>query len=335
MEAAATGAGIAASVLWARVLNQSPEHGNEPRREPSLYFHRREPSLYSQCITGGAANAFSSALLNPMDVIKTRMQVEVMAGSRKDAVYGSMARSVKQIYMAEGAYGLWSPGLTATMVREMVNCSARTGLYVPVRDALNLALHDPTRSDSTVAEGSFFSRAAAALCTGTLGAVLSNPFDVVKVRLLAAGNAYPSTFQAYPLLAQQEGLRGLFRGVGPSTLRGASIAVGELAAYDQAKHELKRRAGWREGAGLHVGASLLTGVAATTLAAPFDLVKTRAMAGHSAASSVQLLAAAVRAEGVSALFRGWVPAYCRLGPHALICMPVFEQMRAFAGVGYV
>ena len=77
MEAAATGAGIAASVLWARVLNQSPEHGNEPRREPSLYFHRREPTLYSQCITGGAANAFSSALLNPMDVIKTRMQVSL------------------------------------------------------------------------------------------------------------------------------------------------------------------------------------------------------------------------------------------------------------------
>jgi hypothetical protein len=51
-----------------------------------------------------------------------------MAGSRKDAIHGSMARSVQHIYAREGAFGLWAPGLTATMVREMANCSARTGL---------------------------------------------------------------------------------------------------------------------------------------------------------------------------------------------------------------
>jgi len=105
----------------------------------------------------------------------------------------------------------------------------------------------------------------------------------------------------------------------------------------QAKQELKRLlpVGAQEGAGLHVAASLITGVVATTAAAPFDVIKTRAMAGHSAASSVELLAAAVRTEGPHALFRGWVPAYCRLGPHALICLPVFDQLRAFVGVGYL
>jgi hypothetical protein len=200
-----------------------------------------------------------------------------------------------------------------------------------VRDALNGFSQAPG-ADSAA---SFATRAGAALVTGTLGAIVSNPFDVVKVRLLAAKDAYPSTFAAYPTLARDEGLRGLFRGVFPSTLRGASIAVGELAAYDQCKHELKRRAGLGEGPALHGAASLATGVCATTMAAPFDVVKTRAMAGHSTASSFSLLAAAVRQEGPRTLFRGWVPAYCRLGPHALICMPVFEQMRAFAGVGYL
>jgi hypothetical protein len=67
MEATATGASIAALVVWARVLNQRQGVGSSPTP--------REPSLYSQCIAGGAANAFTSALLNPMDVVKTRMQV--------------------------------------------------------------------------------------------------------------------------------------------------------------------------------------------------------------------------------------------------------------------
>lgn len=202
-----------------------------------------------------------------------------------------------------------------------------------MRDALNRLQRAPG-SDHTN-EGSFATRASAALITGTLGAIVSNPFDVVKVRLLADRSAYPSTYAAYPTLARAEGLEGLFRGVFPSTLRGASIAVGELAAYDQCKHQMKRTFQMEEGVKLHGCSSLATGVCATTMAAPFDLIKTRAMAGHSTSSSFALLLEAVRQEGPKTLFRGWVPAYCRLGPHALICMPVFEQMRAFVGVGYL
>lgn len=205
-----------------------------------------------------------------------------------------------------------------------------------MRDTLNRLQRAPGSDHSTTMnEGSFATRAGAALITGTLGAIVSNPFDVVKVRLLAARDAYPSTYAAYPNLARSEGLEGLFRGVFPSTLRGASIAVGELAAYDQCKHQLKDMFQLEEGVKLHGCSSLATGVCATTMAAPFDLVKTRAMAGHSTSSSFALLVEAVRKEGPKTLIRGWVPAYCRLGPHALICMPVFEQMRAFVGVGYL
>jgi hypothetical protein len=40
-------------------------------------------------------------------------------------------------------------------------------------------------------------------------------------------------------------------------------------------------------------------------------------------------------EGAAAFFRGWVPSYCRLGPHALICFPVFEQLRRLFGLNYI
>jgi hypothetical protein len=68
------------------------------------------------------------------------------------------------------------------------------------------------------------------------------------------------------------------KGIIPSTLRGASIAVGELAAYDIAKTSIKSldvRGLSEEGAALHIASSLVTGLAATTMAAPFDLIKTR------------------------------------------------------------
>jgi hypothetical protein len=35
------------------------------------------------------------------------------------------------------------------------------------------------------------------------------------------------------------------------------------------------------------------------------------------------------------LFRGVTPAYLRLGPHALVCFPLFEQIRGLFGLGYL
>ena len=35
------------------------------------------------------------------------------------------------------------------------------------------------------------------------------------------------------------------------------------------------------------------------------------------------------------LFRGILPAYLRLGPHALICFPLLERLRAAMGLDYL
>jgi hypothetical protein len=56
---------------------------------------------------------------------------------------------------------------------------------------------------------------------------------------------------------------------------GAAIAVGELATYDQSKIWLKKHFDFSEGFKLHTISSLITGFVATTVAAPFDLLKTR------------------------------------------------------------
>ena len=76
-------------------------------------------------------------------------------------------------------------------------------------------------------------------------------------------------------IARNEGLvQGLLvRGVSASAPRGAAIAVGEVTTYDQTKAYLKKH--YEDGFALHVVTSLITGVVATTVAAPFDLMKSR------------------------------------------------------------
>jgi solute carrier family 25 uncoupling protein 27 len=86
---------------------------------------------------------------------------------------------------------------------------------------------------------------------------------------------YPSLSNAVWSISRNEGWRGLYKGLVPSTLRGAFIAVGELATYDHSKTVVKKYVAIKEGFYLHTICSLITGLVATTVAAPFDLLKTR------------------------------------------------------------
>ena len=47
---------------------------------------------------------------------------------------------------------------------------------------------------------------------------------------------YPSAFAAYSIIARQEGVKGLWTGVGPNISRNAIINAAELASYDQARY---------------------------------------------------------------------------------------------------
>lgn len=52
-------------------------------------------------------------------------------------------------------------------------------------------------------------------------------------------------------------------------------------------------------------------------------------------SLIKTFTSIIREEGILILFRGWLPAYLRLGPHALICFPIFENIRRLFGLDYI
>mmetsp|Transcript_7303 Transcript_7303/g.10875 ORF Transcript_7303/g.10875 Transcript_7303/m.10875 type:complete len:290 (+) Transcript_7303:13-882(+) len=284
--------------------------------------------LFLDWASGGLANAISSSFLNPMDVSKTRMQAEERL--KKCPTRTGMFATIKNTYIEGGIIGLWSPGLTASILREFLYSGPRAGFYVPVRNFFSTQHH-------IFENDSFACKILAALCTGTFGALIANPIDVIKIRLMVKPQSYPSIGNAFYSIQKDEGIAGLYKGLFPSTLRGAFIAVGEIATYDQTKTILKKNFDLSEGLLLHSMCSLITGFVATTVAAPFDLLKTRSMNLKSSSSSgvLKMINSIIRDEGLLVLFRGWLPAYLRLGPHALICFPILEQIRRAFGLEYI
>ena len=268
---------------------------------------------------GGVSTAVVSAILNPTDVIKTRRQIVGFSGASPL----DMARAVAK---ADGLRGLWLPGLQATVLRELLYSGCTKGLYPYARDAV------AGEEDASLAQ-----RALAAALTGFGGSLCANAVDVVKVQQFDSGSNR-SVVAAMRDVARSEGVvRGLLvRGVSASAPRGAAIAIGEVTTYDYAKSRLARHPAFardEEGAepfSLHIVTSVITGVVATTVAAPFDTIKSRVMArGGNAWTALRSL---VAREGPAALLAGWWPAYCRLAPHAILTFPLLEQLRRLAGL---
>ena len=271
-----------------------------------------------EVLAGGGSTAIVSAFLNPVDVVKTRRQLEAFRSTTAIDI-------VKSIYREGGVVALWRPGLAASCSREMVYSGCTKGLYPHVRTLLAGEAAEPTLPV----------RVAAASCTGFLGSIGANAFDVVKIRQFASGKA-DGLVSAMTEVVRSEGLlRGLLlRGASASAPRGAAIAVGEVTTYDQTKSYLLKY--YADGFALHVVVSLITGVVATTVAAPFDLLKSRVMASTNPADGfASVLVRLLRNEGPLSLFNGWVPTYLRLGPHAILTFPLFEAMRRMMGLDYL
>lgn len=62
-------------------------------------------------------------------------------------------------------------------------------------------------------------------------------------------------------------------------IRAAALTATQCASYDQAKQSWMRMTGMGDSFGTHFGASMVTGLATTTITAPVDLIKTRMFMG--------------------------------------------------------
>ncbi len=63
-------------------------------------------------------------------------------------------------------------------------------------------------------------------------------------------------------------------------IRAAALTATQCASYDLAKQWWMRQTGMRDNVATHLGASMLTGLATTTITAPVDLVKTNMFVGE-------------------------------------------------------
>jgi solute carrier family 25 protein 14/30 len=271
-----------------------------------------------------------SALLNPMDVVKVRLQTqnELVAASVPRRYHG-FVHGFRTILNEEGYFRGLMRGLSPSMMRELSYSSLRMGLYDPLKYFFA----------GETAHPGLLASILAGIVSGAIGSAIATPTDVVKIRfqgeLPGQPRRYRNTFHAFYTIYTEEGIRGLYKGVFPTTLRAAILTSSQLASYDHSKRLLLRTGLFQDNPYLHITASIISGLVTTTASSPVDVIKTRWMNARKDAvykGPFDCFWKSLTAEGPKALFRGWVPNYLRLGPHFLLSLPLYEQIRKLFGL---
>lgn len=271
-----------------------------------------------QFSTSGAAVAIATSCTHPLDVLKVRLQMQ-LAGQKGRLI--GMGETFMRIIKIEGPGALYL-GLAPALTRSVLYGGLRLGLYEPCKHICDL-LFDSTNIIVKIASGAF---------SGAFATTLTNPTEVLKVRLQMNSNSGRGPIREIHHMVSKDGIGSLWKGVGPAVARASALTASQLATYDETKQALLRWTPLEEGFHLHLISSGVAGTVGTLVTAPVDIVKTRLMLQKGVKNGIHCAYKVMRTEGILALYKGGFATFARLGPQTAITFLVCEKLRELAGM---
>lgn len=276
----------------------------------------RQRSHLAHALAGTGAGSIACLATYPLDLVKTRFQVSKHPG------YSGTVDALQQIVRREGVGALYK-GIGTSLF----GSAFAWGVYFYGYNTFKSLLSD--RGARTLGAPDHL---AAGCAAGSLVAAATNPIWVVKTRLqtdlsLQTGQrAYRGLIDGLVTIGRREGLRGLYKGIGPSLLAVSQGAV-QFTVYEDLKRRLRIL---RDGDDLGVlefgAASAVSKVAGVTATYPFSTVRAIVQDHRGSVSATASLFRLVREHGALALYRGFAPNLLRMLPSSVITFVSYEQL---------
>lgn len=190
---------------------------------------RDKASTFDKAASGFLAAFFSSFTLCPTELIKCKLQA---MRERKQVNHRISAyRLTSHILKQEGVPGLFK-GLTSTMFREMPGYFFFFGGYELSKEAITGGQSEQAGLLDTIIAGG-----VGGICLWT--AIF--PFDVVKSRIQVDSLNEPMNKVLIDVI-RKEGVRGLYKGLGPTLLRTFPSTGALFVAYEYSKQFMTKGA---------------------------------------------------------------------------------------------
>ncbi|XP_014678335.1 PREDICTED: kidney mitochondrial carrier protein 1-like [Priapulus caudatus] len=285
-------------------------------------------------IYGGGASVFAEFFTFPIDTSKTRLQIQGQHIDTKltKLKYRGMLHAMYRISKEEGFRALYS-GVSPALLRQATYGTIKIGIYYSLKEMLIKNPEDNTLLTSVIC----------GIVAGVVSSSFANPTDVLKVRMQASNKDFvqQNMFRSFANIYKQEGVKGLWRGVGPTAQRAAVVAGVELSLYDMCKKHIIHRDLLGDNVYTHLISSFIAGLGGAITSNPIDVIKTRMMSQRNLrllpvegvqssaiyTGSLDCAIQTVRTEGVMALYKGFIPSWMRLGPWNVIFFLTYEQLK--------
>ena len=291
---------------------------DKPKRDRPQWVLTTAPFLI-----GGVSGSVATTCIHPIDMVKVRLQ---LVGEGAKGSQGANPLALARAIIAEGSFLRLYNGLSAAYLRQFTYTTLRIGFF---DSFLGYFRRSAEQRGTTLG---FKERAAAALSAGGLASWMANPAEVALVRMQSDGMRpaaqranYRSVFHALINIARNEGIRGLWRGSGPTVTRACATNFGQLAFFAESKDQLRRRTTLSDQTQTFT-ASAIAGFFAAFFSLPFDFMKTRLQksANHADGSPayrgmVDCAVKVARDEGLLRFYRGFGMYFLRIAPHSYVC----------------
>jgi solute carrier family 25 oxoglutarate transporter 11 len=154
---------------------------------------------------GGLSGMGATLFVQPLDLVKNRMQLSGEGGSAK--LYKNSFDAVTTILRTEGVTGIYT-GLSAGLLRQATYTTSRMGIYQSLLD------HFSQNNQNL----GFGSKAAIGVVSGGFAAYIGTPAEVALIRMTADGKlpanekrGYTNVFNALTRIAREEGRATLWK----------------------------------------------------------------------------------------------------------------------------
>jgi hypothetical protein len=271
-------------------------------------------NLIRDILLGSAAASIATCFSNPIEVCKTRLQLQGELQNRSverlSRQYSNMFDAFYKIARNEGIRGLQG-GLAAGIMFQSVMNGFRLGCY----DFINTAIRSQDKNDPYF----FVKNAAVAASVGGTGAFLANPFFLVKVRMqtLVRGGAAANTASSSSASAASPTVSAPVTGPRPATaaagaVPGASVPATATASASATAHASASARGF-------------SASASASASAPMPTRPIGIQYGYT--STFDAFRSIVRAEGLRGLMRGAGVASARVAVGSATQFTLYEAAK--------
>eukprot|EP00731_Ephydatia_muelleri_P039079 Em1086g2a len=167
---------------------------------------------------GGLAGMTATVFVQPLDLLKNRMQLSGEGGAARE--YKTSFHAFASIVKKEGIFGIYN-GLSAGLLRQATYSTVRLGVFQSLTDKLSSSDRKPPGAIVKILMG---------MTAGACGAMVGNPADISLIRMTADGRlpaeqrrGYTNVFNALARITREEGILTLWRGCGPTVVRAMSL----------------------------------------------------------------------------------------------------------------